>query len=77
MTVPRFMSVILGFVAASFCMPASGVSTDFLTLAERGRPARYEIVLPTSPSLSQVMAAEELQIHIEKMTGVAQMPRSL
>lgn len=70
MTAPRFMSVILGFVAASFCMLASGVSTDFLTLAERGRPARYEIVLPTSPSLSQVMAAEELQIHIEKMTGV-------
>ena len=45
-------------------------TTKALTLAERGSPARYVIVLPQSPSPSQVTAAEELQAHIEKMTGV-------
>ena len=41
-----------------------------LVLAERGKPARYAIVLPQSPAPSQVTAATELQTHIEKMTGV-------
>ena len=70
MIVPRFLSVTFGFAAVLFCMVARGASAGSLTLAERGMPARYEIVLPTSPSPSQVMAAEELKIHIEKMTGV-------
>ena len=41
-----------------------------LKIAERGAPAKYSIVLPDGPGLSQAYAAEELRDHVEKMTGV-------
>ena len=41
-----------------------------LTLAVRGRPPAYTIVLPAEPSPSQVTAAAELRHHVAEMTGV-------
>ena len=41
-----------------------------LTLAARGAPAAYTIVVPAAASPSQKYAAEELRDYAEKMTGV-------
>ena len=43
---------------------------DQLTLAARGCPPGYTIVLPGAPSPSQAFAATELQKYIGQMTGV-------
>ena len=41
-----------------------------LSLAVRGAPAAYAIVVPADASPSQKYAAEELRDYTEKMTGV-------
>ena len=61
---------IAAVVCLAGCKP-EWERTGRLVLAERGRPARYEIVLPAAPSPSQVTAARELQHHVERMTGVS------
>ncbi len=52
---------------AALGMPAAGTA---LTLAERGKPPEYAIVLPAEASPSQQYAAEELRRFTEQMTGV-------
>ena len=41
-----------------------------ITLATRGRPAAYTVVLPVNASTSQVYAAQEFQKFTEQLTGV-------
>ncbi|MBR6586011.1 MAG: hypothetical protein IKK82_01200, partial [Kiritimatiellae bacterium] len=55
--------LIVGFSA--ICNAAQNV-----VIAERGKCAKYSIVIPDDASPSFVYAAEELQRCTEKMTGV-------
>ena len=60
----RLVFVALAAVAAGGCCSSS------LTIAERGRPAAYSVVLPEKPSPSEQYAAEEFRDWTEKLTGV-------
>ena len=57
---------LCGVVAAMSSVASAGE----LLLAERGKPARYAIVLPADASPSQKTAADDLRDHFEKMAGV-------
>ena len=52
--------------AAAVCFGANGD----LTLAERGKPAEYAIVIPKAAGASVKYAAEELRDYVRQMTGV-------
>jgi len=54
----------------TFAVLTSGVSAQPLTIATRGQPASYIIVLPSKASPSQQHAAEELQTFIERLSSV-------
>ncbi len=58
---------VKSLLAASMLVPAL---LSAITIAERGKPAEYKIVIPTDSSASQTYAAEELQKFTEQMTGV-------
>ena len=58
---------IVSLIAVSLLIPAL---LQAITIAERGKPAQYVIVLPAEASPSQKYAAEELQKFTAQMTGV-------
>ena len=60
---------VLSLVLAA-CSPANHRPGDAIVLSERGREARYSIVLPDSPPPVTQYAAEEFQVWTERLTGV-------
>ena len=60
----------LTLLAACACALASESTMADMSLAVRGQPAAYTIVVPEKASPSQRYAAEELRDYAEKATGV-------
>ena len=60
----------LANLAVCACAVTFGTLAEDLSLAVRGQPAAYTIVVPTGASPSQRYAAEELRDFTERMTGV-------
>ena len=62
----RFMRTTICAAAAI----AAASACAAVTIAERGAPPAYAIVLPDEPSSSEKYAAEELRDHVKKIAGI-------
>lgn len=60
----HFSLAVVAAISAATCFSAST-----LTLAQRGTPADYTIVMPAQASEAERYAAEELQSFLAKVTG--------